>query len=222
MAYDERFGYLATSSSDKFITLWNSNNQIQRITDLHGHETNIIDINFMANSKSLLSISEDGVLKLWNTETFRCLQTVELEFVYPSKSYLGSKVIFERLISESENTIDMDSPDYEKSKVSAVLIASENTITIFSVKGCDVFSKKPLPLKNLEPKLPSPEITFKHYYRENPLSFRELEKIELKKPVLMEDEREDVMQFIKQGAVYLGLKLLTVDDKATSIYGSLL
>lgn len=31
-----------------------------------------------------------------------------------------------------------------------------------------------------------------------------------------------VKQFIKQGAVYLGLELLTVDDKATSINGSLL
>lgn len=61
MAYDEKFGYLATSSSDNFVTLWNSNNHIQRITDLHGHETKVTDVSFMANAKTLLSISLDGV-----------------------------------------------------------------------------------------------------------------------------------------------------------------
>ncbi|NEN90225.1 MAG: hypothetical protein F6K48_15425, partial [Okeania sp. SIO3H1] len=69
-------GYLASSSGDNTIKLWNLDTG-EEIRTLQGHDNYVSSINFSPDSQTLASGSWDKTIKLWNLETGEEIRTLQ-------------------------------------------------------------------------------------------------------------------------------------------------
>jgi len=67
---------IATSSQDKQIKLWDSN-QLKLVATLTGHKKGVWDIQFNPSEQMLVSASGDDDLKIWNLTTHACVCTLQ-------------------------------------------------------------------------------------------------------------------------------------------------
>ncbi|XP_021914629.1 WD repeat-containing protein on Y chromosome-like isoform X2 [Zootermopsis nevadensis] len=81
---------LATGSDDNATRLWNPVVTKQPLVTLFGHKTAVVDVLILRHLRAVVSYSQDGVLKVWDTEDHCCLQTLRISF--PSFSVLGKVV----------------------------------------------------------------------------------------------------------------------------------
>ena len=75
VAYDKQGRYLATTSSDLTIKLWDINNDYLCLKTLFGHNHNISQVIFTPEGDSLISCSRDKSIKLWEISTGYCKRT---------------------------------------------------------------------------------------------------------------------------------------------------
>ncbi|XP_075215263.1 cilia- and flagella-associated protein 337-like [Lycorma delicatula] len=83
---------LATGSTDNIVRLWNPVVTKSPVGSLYGHKAAVVDVRILRSYNSALSVSSDGVLKVWDIEDHFCLQTIILNI--PVFSVLGKKVEF--------------------------------------------------------------------------------------------------------------------------------
>ncbi|CAG9838469.1 unnamed protein product [Diabrotica balteata] len=93
-SFSTTLNILVTGSDDKTIRVWNSVLASNTIAVFTGHQQKIIDVAIMDNQKTILSFSEDGILKLWEINENKCLQTINIEF--PAFNILGKRIEFGR------------------------------------------------------------------------------------------------------------------------------
>ena len=67
--YDNKGNYLASSSSDLSIKLWDLNNDFVCCKTFHGHDHNVSYVNFVMDGDFLISCSRDKTIKLWEIST---------------------------------------------------------------------------------------------------------------------------------------------------------
>ncbi|XP_057670568.1 WD repeat-containing protein on Y chromosome-like [Diorhabda carinulata] len=85
---------IITGSNDRIIRVWNSVLISHTIAVFYGHQEKIVDLVIMENQDTLLSLSEDGILKLWEINESKCLQTLSIN--YPSLGFLEKCIEFGR------------------------------------------------------------------------------------------------------------------------------
>ncbi|XP_056632454.1 uncharacterized protein LOC130442378 [Diorhabda sublineata] len=85
---------IITGSDDRIIRVWNSVLISHTIAVFYGHQEKIVDLVIMENQDTLLSLSEDGILKLWEINDSKCLQTLSIN--YPSLGFLEKCIEFGR------------------------------------------------------------------------------------------------------------------------------
>ncbi|XP_072391899.1 uncharacterized protein [Diabrotica undecimpunctata] len=93
-SFSTTLNILVTGSDDKTIRVWNSVLASNTIAVFTGHQQKIVDVAIMDNQKTILSFSEDGILKLWEINENKCLQTINIEF--PAFNILGKRIEFGR------------------------------------------------------------------------------------------------------------------------------
>jgi len=54
-------------------------NEINRLCILQGHNSNVITIEVVENSPTLITVDDIPILKIWDVRTFKCIQTIEFK-----------------------------------------------------------------------------------------------------------------------------------------------
>lgn len=75
VTYDSQGRYLASSSSDLTIKLWDLNNDYLCFKTLFGHNHNVSMVAFTPDGESVLSCSRDKTIKLWEIASGYCKRT---------------------------------------------------------------------------------------------------------------------------------------------------
>lgn len=75
VTYDQQGRYIASSSSDLTIKLWDLNNDYLCFKTLFGHNHNVSQLAFTPEGDALLSCSRDKTIKLWEISTGYCKRT---------------------------------------------------------------------------------------------------------------------------------------------------
>jgi platelet-activating factor acetylhydrolase IB subunit alpha len=65
VAFDQQGRYLATTSSDLTIKLWDIHNDYLCFKTLFGHNHNVSQVLFTPEGDSVISCSRDKTIKLW-------------------------------------------------------------------------------------------------------------------------------------------------------------
>ncbi|CAG9863964.1 unnamed protein product [Phyllotreta striolata] len=86
---------IVTGSADNTIRIWNSVLDSNVIAVLKGHESKIQDVAVMDTQRILLSFSADGVVKVWNIDDNKCLQSEKIPF--PAYTTLGKSVEYGKI-----------------------------------------------------------------------------------------------------------------------------
>lgn len=81
---------LITGSEDGAIRIWNYVVPSNPVAVFTNHRNSIVDIQIFENQNLFLTCSSDGVLKLWSTNDYVCLQTMKLR--YPVFNVHGKKI----------------------------------------------------------------------------------------------------------------------------------
>ncbi|XP_039277938.1 uncharacterized protein LOC111050680 isoform X1 [Nilaparvata lugens] len=89
---DRGLKLLVTGSTDNVVRIWNPVVNRMPIAVLYGHKTSIVDVRILRQYNAALSISVDGVLKVWDIEDNCCLQTIGLDI--PVFSIVGKMIEF--------------------------------------------------------------------------------------------------------------------------------
>ncbi|CAB3402598.1 unnamed protein product [Caenorhabditis bovis] len=84
--------YLASSSMDNTICIWNAKNFHEKIAVLRGHDSAVKGISFDPIGKYLASLSADKSLKLWQTDNWQCHTTITKPFEGSSQTTMFSRL----------------------------------------------------------------------------------------------------------------------------------
>jgi WD40 repeat protein len=77
LAYDQVNARLLSASDDLHINVFDSN-KFTNIIPLVGHKDIISNVLVNPDLKIIASSSHDGVVKIWDDKTFKCIQTIQL------------------------------------------------------------------------------------------------------------------------------------------------
>jgi WD40 repeat protein len=68
---------IASGGKDQYIKLWNINDGITCLETLYEHDAAITALAFSDRCSLLTSASADGAIKIWNTNNFSCINTLQ-------------------------------------------------------------------------------------------------------------------------------------------------
>jgi WD40 repeat protein len=74
--------FLVTGGGDKIIRLWNPYILSKPAASLVGHLSGIVNLLVNEREGNIISLSDDGMYKIWNISTFACLQTFQQYVTY--------------------------------------------------------------------------------------------------------------------------------------------
>ncbi|XP_076066960.1 cilia- and flagella-associated protein 337-like [Oratosquilla oratoria] len=83
-ALDWGLHVLVTGSRDGSVRLWNPYVPSAPLAVLTDHDANVVHVLISASSNAVLALAADKVLRVWNVDTYKCLQTIEFDFPSPS------------------------------------------------------------------------------------------------------------------------------------------
>ena len=73
--YSHQFRFIASCGEERYIIVWEPFN-IKLNGKLHGHNTSIQDLTINEEKNHLISLSTDKCVKVWDTSTLNCIQTI--------------------------------------------------------------------------------------------------------------------------------------------------
>nr|XP_018906219.1 PREDICTED: uncharacterized protein LOC109036455 [Bemisia tabaci] len=120
---------LITGSSDNLVRVWNPVVPRLPICSLSGHKAPIVDVTLLQQSKTVLSLSADGILKDWDIDNQSCIQTIDLTF--PAFGIPGKLVEYGRK-SIYPGAPDKDPPLLRQPKSGLMLITDISSLDIES------------------------------------------------------------------------------------------
>jgi len=80
---------MASCGEERHIILWEPFT-LGRLTDLNGHNTSVTDLAINEERFHLISLGADKVVKIWDTRTYVCIQTIIDRFFYRPENILNS------------------------------------------------------------------------------------------------------------------------------------
>ena len=79
--YSPKHRFMASCGEERHIILWEPFT-LGRLTDLNGHNTSVSDLDINEERYHLISLGTDKVVKIWDTRTYVCIQTIIDRFFY--------------------------------------------------------------------------------------------------------------------------------------------
>ncbi|XP_050538548.1 uncharacterized protein LOC126903982 [Daktulosphaira vitifoliae] len=176
--YSEQLKLLVTGCSTT-IYVWNPVVTNKHMAILNGHNKKVVDVRILEHLNAIISISKDEVFKIWDLNSYLCLQTIEFDF--PVNSVL-KKVVEFSLRSFYPGPITKQPPEEQQASLKSIdvsnitslptssylpkenwvsnvlLVACSNFIAILQLSLKETFQKRsPLspPLEEKKPALPS-------------------------------------------------------------------
>ncbi|BES90453.1 Hypothetical protein NTJ_03261 [Nesidiocoris tenuis] len=184
---DKRIGLLVTVSKDYSIKLWNPVVTKGPNEVLEGHVSRVVDVAILKHIHSIISISEDAVLKVWDMEGHNCIQTLHLHFpndrgkteqqryLYPGIKHVASTDEIGIREAQSNWEKSLEAEDVSSNMMrnswlrSEVVVVFGKYVKVLELESNNWISVAPLPLprRNLEPAIPTPYYPLTHTFREN-------------------------------------------------------
>lgn len=146
---------LISGSDDGLIRIWNCVVTSNPVAILSTHRCGIVDIQICDSQQLFFSCSRDGVIKLWETKDYSCLQTLKLRF--PVFGVMGKIVEWGTTsiyTGPKRSSFEDDENSYDNWERSNILIACCNYLAKITL----VFSNSELQQACEFPVLPPPPL----------------------------------------------------------------
>lgn len=71
---------IVTGSKDGLVRVWNQVVTKQPVVSLHGHREPVVDVRVLKHMSVIISLSEKGIVKIWNLGDYYCQMSLQLNF----------------------------------------------------------------------------------------------------------------------------------------------
>lgn len=71
---------VATGSNDFVVRIWNEVVSKQPVISLYGHKAPIVDVRIIKYMSAVISLSREGVVKVWDVNDYYCQMTLPIQF----------------------------------------------------------------------------------------------------------------------------------------------
>ncbi|KAL0278187.1 UNVERIFIED_CONTAM: hypothetical protein PYX00_000083 [Menopon gallinae] len=90
--YERSMHIVATGSNDFVVRIWNEVVSKQPVISLYGHRAPVVDVCIVKYMSAVISLSREGVVKVWDVNDYYCQMTLPLQF--PILKVIGARVDF--------------------------------------------------------------------------------------------------------------------------------
>ncbi|XP_073991765.1 uncharacterized protein isoform X2 [Rhodnius prolixus] len=229
--YDQKLGVLATVSGDNMARLWDPVNTTRPLALLKGHREPVLDVSLVTSRRIAVTYAVNKELKIWDIETYACLQTLKLNFQEVPYSmhlllniralYLDVRMDFKsHTFSQTSSKASTNENSYNfqySTGLRHLIVVNINNIKMFKI-NCDA------KLEEVEEVMFESQISEEAVLdrSENPEYNSEMELLEFFKNTFLRDGdldkhryfkgRKSLYDFVKEGTPHLALKLQDVVD----------